>query len=334
MTTKGPIFIAGLERSGTSLIYALLGSHPNIAMSRRTNLWTHYYNQYGDLADESNFERCLKMMMAYKRLLKLSPDAERIRREFRQGDPTYARLFALLEEHYAEKMGKPRWGDKSLNTERYADEIMTAYPGVKIIHLMRDPRDRFASSLSRWKVLRGGVGAGTAMWLNSNRLAERNQKRYPDQYKIVRYEDLAGQTEQSLREICDFLNEDYSPAMLSMHGAEQFRAEGGNSSYGQREAGKISASSVGKFRQVLNGSQIAFMQLFVANHLSRYDYVVVPVKMTILQSIRFIFLDFSLNFGRMVAWYLREALLNRLGRQVPAERLISETRAVGAEVQG
>ena len=77
---KGPIFIAGPERSGTSLIYALLTSHPRIAMSRRTNLWTHYYNQYGDLSQPENFERCLEMMMRYKRLIKLNPDPERLRR--------------------------------------------------------------------------------------------------------------------------------------------------------------------------------------------------------------------------------------------------------------
>ena len=53
---KGPIFIAGPERSGTSLIYALLASHPNIAMTRRTNMWTHYYKQYGDLSQPENFE--------------------------------------------------------------------------------------------------------------------------------------------------------------------------------------------------------------------------------------------------------------------------------------
>ena len=46
---NNPVYIAGLERSGTSLIYALLGSHPSIAMTRRTNLWTHFYGQYGDL---------------------------------------------------------------------------------------------------------------------------------------------------------------------------------------------------------------------------------------------------------------------------------------------
>jgi len=331
---KGPIFIAGLERSGTSLIYALLGSHPNIAMSRRTNLWTHYYNQYGDLYREQNFERCLAMMMAYKRVLKLNPDPQRIRREFNQGEQTYARLFALLEEHFAEQTGKPRWGDKSLNTERYADEIMAAYPGARIIHMVRDPRDRFASSLARWKVMRGGVGAGAAMWLSSARLAERNQARYPEQYLIVRYEDLAAQTVTTLQNICAFIGEEYSPAMLSMRGAEQFREEGGNSSYGQREPGRITASSVGKFRHVLSPQQVAFLQLMTGRKMPAYGYSLDEVKLSAGQRIRFVLLDLPLNLARMLGWYTREAALNRIGRKVPSERLVHEPESLAAGMGG
>ena len=105
-------------------------------MTRRTNLWTHFYGQYGDLGHPKNFERCLAMMLRYKRIVRLQPDPERVRREFYQGEPSYARLFALLESHYAERQGKTRWGDKSLNTERYADLIFDAYPqAVSYTHL-------------------------------------------------------------------------------------------------------------------------------------------------------------------------------------------------------
>ena len=37
-----------------SLAFALLASHRNISMTRRTNLWTYFYGQYGDLADDAN----------------------------------------------------------------------------------------------------------------------------------------------------------------------------------------------------------------------------------------------------------------------------------------
>jgi len=327
---RGPIFIAGPERSGTSLIYALLASHPNIAMSRRTNMWTHYYNQYGNISQPENFERCLHMMMRYKRLLKLNPDPERIRSEFWQGEQTYSSLFALLEEHFAEQLGKPRWGDKSLNTERYADLIFAAYPGARILHMLRDPRDRYSSSLKRWETSRSGIGGATALWLTTVGLAERNRMRYPEQYKIVRYEDLASKPEETLREICNFIDEPYAAEMLYMHGAQQFRDEGGNSSYGQREPGKISASSVGKFRQVLSRRQVAFMQLFSRKTMQAHGYVPDEVRLGFVDWVRFIFFEFPFNLLRMLVWWMRESFLNRAGRKVPSERIVPEQEAAGA----
>ncbi len=327
---NGPVFIAGPERSGTSLIYALLASHPNIAMSRRTNLWTHYYNQYGDLRDPANFERCLAMMMRYKRLIKLNPDPERLRREFLGGERTYSRLFALLETHFAEQLGKPRWGDKSLNTERYADPIFAAYPGARILHMLRDPRDRYASSLKRWKVSRSGIGGATALWLTTVRLAERNRKRHPDQYLVVRYEDLAARPEATLREVCAFIGEPYAPEMLSMQGAQQFRDEGGNSSYGQREPGKISASSVGKFRQVLSSRQVAFMQAFSRKSMQAHGYQPDEIRFSMADWVAFVLVEFPANVLRMAAWWGREFYMNRVGRAVPSERIVSEQEAAGA----
>ena len=327
----GPVFVVGIERSGTSLIYALLASHPEIAMTRRTNLWTYFYGQYGDLSRRENFERCLAAMLQYKRLLPLKPDPERIRREFLQGEPSYARLFALLEEHYAEWQGKRRWGDKSLNTERYIDAIFAAYPNARIIHMIRDPRDRNASALTRWKVSRGGVGTGTAMWLSSVKLARRNQKRYPDGYMIVRYEALVSQPEPTLRDICTFVGEVYTPAMLAMGGAQQFRDEGGNSSYGRREPGHISTGSVGRFRQFLSAGQITFTQMIAGRDMLALDYQPEKTRFSPREWLLFTLIDVPLNLSRMLAWMGREAYLNRVGRTLPSYRIVGNPRSVKAK---
>src|SRR2546422_7834415 len=107
----GPVFIAGADRSGTTLLFALLASHPNLSMARRTNMWRYFHERYGELSDPGNLDRCLTDMLRYRRMRHLHPDADRIRREFAQGDPTYGRLFALFHEHHAEAAGKRRWGD-------------------------------------------------------------------------------------------------------------------------------------------------------------------------------------------------------------------------------
>jgi hypothetical protein len=325
---NAPIFIAGLERSGTSLIYAILATHSNIAMTRRTNLWTHFYNQYGDLRQPENFERCLTMMMRYKRLLILQPDAEALRNEFKQGEPSYARLFALLEEQYARRMGKARWGDKSLNTERYAAAIFDAYPDAKILHMLRDPRDRYASVIKRWKVRRGGIGAGTAMWLESVRLAQENERQFPNNYKVICYEKLVRQPEAMMQEICAFIGEIYTPAMLTMEGAKTFRDQGGNSSYGARTPGVISADSIGRYRRVLSKGEIAFLQAQATEQMLAFDYQPEAITLNAAEQLAYWFVDWPLNAARMVAWRAIESIQNRRGRPVPSYRLVPGTNSI------
>jgi hypothetical protein len=318
----GPVYLAGIERSGTSLMYALLASHPNIAMTRRTNLWSFFYNQYGDLGQPENFERCLAAMLRYKRLLKLQPDAERIRREFGQGEASYGRLFALLEQHNAQREGKPRWGDKSLNQERYVEQIFAAYPNARMIQMVRDPRDRYASALTRWKVIRGRVGSGLARWIWSIEQGKRNQQRYPDRYTMVRYESLAARPEETLREICAFIGEEYTPAMLTMEGAPAHRNKGGNSSYGKREPGKISTSSIGRFRKVLSQRDIAFMQAYAGRPMAEFGYELEPIALPAAERLLYAFVDWPFNLGRMLAWRAREVVRDRTGRSPSAHTIV------------
>lgn len=323
MSSDSPIFVAGLERSGTSLAYALLASHPNIAMSRRTNLWTHFYGQYGELSDAQNLDRCLAMMSRYKRLAKLNPDWNRLRSDFETGEKTYGRLFALLEEQHARSLGKPRWGDKSLNTERYTEQILEAYGRAKILHMIRDPRDRYASSLARWKVRRGGVGAGTAEWLWSADLAVENARRYPDHCMTVRYESLASSPIETLRAICDFIGESFVPEMLSMEGSGLFRDEGGNSSYGSRRPGEISNRSIGKYQTVLSPQQIYYMQLVAGNVMSEFEYERVRISLSSVQLAAFFSLRFPFETLRRAAWHARESYRDQIGRAVPSYRLVN-----------
>jgi Sulfotransferase family len=319
----GPVFVAGLERSGTSLLYALLASHPNLAMTRRTNLWTHFYNQYGDLGDPANLDRCIDVMMRYKRIVKLEPDEALLRRDFLRGPPTYGRLFAALEQQYAERHGRSRWGDKSLNTERYADPIFAAYPGARILHMIRDPRDRYASSQTRWQVRRGGAGAGTAEWLSSVRLAERNARRYPDNYRIVRYESLAGDPEPTMRGICAFIGEQYTPGILAMEGAQDFRDQGSNSSYGARAAGVISTDSIGRYRDVLSPRQIAFMQMVAGRAIRRMGYEVHIPGLARRDRLQYLAVDLPLELARLAAWHAHNSVRNRTGRPLPTYRLVA-----------
>jgi hypothetical protein len=323
MSGGGPVYVAGLERSGTSLMFALLASHPNLAMTRRTNLWRHFYGQFGDLTSPHDLDRCLETMRRYKRLVGLGTDWDRLRADLLAGPVSYPRLFALLEQQYADRLGRPRWGDKSLHTERYARQIVAADPGAKILHMIRDPRDRFASSYARWTVRRGGVGAGTAEWLSSARLALRNERAFPANCRAVRYESLATDPEGTLAALCAFIGEAYDPAMLAMEGAPTLR-DGGNSSYGRLEPGTISTSSIGRFTQVLSPRQIAYMQARCAAEMATFGYTPAAVDLPVAERLSYAFRDVPVESAHLLLWRARESLRDRTGRPLRADRLVTE----------
>jgi len=321
---RGPIFIGGPDRCGKTTLRAFLVSSPNIAIPDvGSNYWTFFYGRYGDLSRRENFERCLAAMLRYKHVRFLQPDPERLRREFWQGEPTYARLFALFHEHYAERQGKPRWGDQTGLIERYADLIFIAYPTARMIHMLRDPRDRYEASLALWPNGKGRVGGATARWLYSVGLARRNQQRYPDRYKLVRYETLVSQPEATLREVCAFLDEEYTPAMLTMEGAPRFRDKLGSGS--GSEPSPLSPAFIGRFRQAIPKREIAFMQAYAGREMVAYGYALEPIQFSFGEQLVFSLVDWPLNLARMTTWRTVEAIQHhlpaRLGRK-PAPNMV------------
>jgi hypothetical protein len=329
---QGPIFIGGLDRCGKTLLRALLAAHPNIAIPAiGSNMWTFFYGRYGDLSRRDNFERCLKTMLRYKHVAFLKPDPDRIRREFWQGEPTYARLFALFQRHYADREGKPRWGDQTGLIERYADQIFAAYPGAQMIHMLRDPRDRYEASLALWPHGKGRVGGATARWRYTTGLARRNQRRYPERYLVVRYETIVTQPEAALREICAFLHEDFFPSMLTEGSAlyqDNIRSRSGSES----EPGGISTAYIGRFRQRVPPREIAFMQMLGGRDMQAFGYPPEPLRLSFGEQLRFYVIDWPVNLVRLATWRSVEAIQQnfpaRLGRE-PGSRMLVDPHPGG-----
>ncbi len=322
MAQKGPFFLAGVDRSGIGLLGELLELHPNIAVTRRINFWSFYYNRYGDLSNPQNLERCLVDMMQYTRIQRLQPQPDRLRHDFLNGEHSYARLFALLEEQNMKRLGKSRWADKSLNSERYADTILSAFPTAKMVHIIRDPRDRYASHLTHRGRRQGKVGGGAALWLWSARLAERNLRKYPARYKVVLYESLVAQPEPFLHDICDFIGEDYSLEMLMVETAAQ--SDSGQESVTERVPRSIWSTSVGRYRQTLSKRDVAFIQVVTREKMVHYGYSLEPQQLTGSAKVTFYIKHFPVNLLRMMLSRSKSFLGESFGRK-PSKRRLAVT---------
>jgi hypothetical protein len=294
----GPIFIGGIDQSGKTPLRRMLSAHPELLLTRRTYMWSRFYKKFGSLSDPSNLERCLSAMLAQKAIQEMHPDPQQIRRDFLRGAQTYESLFELFHRHNLERTGKRRWGDQLGFVERFADVILSAYPDTRMIHMIRDPRDRSAGDENHIDRLRGKSGWLTARWKFSARLAQHNSKQYRKQYLVIRYEDLMQDTEKTLRRICAFLNEDYLPAMLEVP------IDGQNIDHEERFTNREDRQELGARAAT---TQVVFTQLFARHDLVDFGYTVQPVALSTRERIRFSVIDLPANLAGLIAWNLVEA---------------------------
>jgi hypothetical protein len=304
MGATGPIVLAGIDRSGIGILGELLDAHPDVATIRRANFWSFFADRFGDLADAQALDSCLAAMMSYTRIGRLGLDADALRETFQTGDRTYARLFRLVGEHHAARQGKTRWCDKSLGAERHADEIMSAYPDATMIHVVRDPRDRFASQADHRSAGLGGVGSGTAAWSWSAEMARRSTERYPDRYRAVRYEDLVAAPETTLQALCDHVGLPFSTSMVQA-------AVG--------DGRQLHSGSVGRHTSDLTTGQIRFIERMAAAEMARWAYE--PGRPQWSRSQRWAFAPrLAPAVGGMVLWRpwsrLREAVAGPSARRL------------------
>ena len=291
----GPIFIGGISFSGKTILHAVLSAHPNILITRHTSMWSRYYQRYGELDRPENFDRCLTDMLQDRHLRTLNPNPERIRNEFWRGSPSYGRLFRLFHEHFAEQMGKPRWGDQLSYIERYADPILASFPNARMIHMIRDPRERYKESVDHSSHRLWKVGLETANWLHSAKLAERNQRQHPAAYKIIRYESLVTDPENTILDVCDFLEEDFAPTMLTP--VYRIHSEIEN-------AAQTDGPSPRPPTRAVSEREIGYIQMYAGRYMLANAYTLQPVHLPLKDRLLFYAVDWPANLASMGAGHL------------------------------
>jgi len=196
-----PIFIVGLPRSGTSLLEQMLDSHPQV-------------HGAGELASIRNLLRQLGF-------------------GFEAGYPDFitdldpARLDELAVTHvdYLRELA----GSKSLVTDKmpgnfiYLGFIAQLLPDARIIHCRRTPQATALSILfqdfthTTGHAYANDLGDIGFEYRQYQRLMAHWEQVLPLPIHTVDYEQVISDPESTTRELCDFLDLDWDPAMLKFH---------------------------------------------------------------------------------------------------------------------
>lgn len=139
---KNPVFIGGLQKSGTSLVRAILGKHPRLFAGLET--------AWFDLPwEEHEASRRLPAILKIARLYRKDDD-ETLALAAR-APSAEAFLDSFMAQACAAE-GKPRWAEKTPGNILHAERIFSFWPGAQMIHVLRDPRDVYSSMIEARKM--------------------------------------------------------------------------------------------------------------------------------------------------------------------------------------
>jgi hypothetical protein len=217
-------FVVGVNRSGTTLLRMMLDAHPQLTMPPET----HFVPELIDVVESGGAtpEALLATITKQREWGDFGLTEQQLLDAFARLDPLTAgdalRSFYGL---YAERVGKPRWGEKTPIYVKSVRKIHGALPEARFVHVIRDGRD-VALSIRDRAVKEHPIDTIAERWVRRIGQARRQSKKLPAGiYTEVRYEQLILETEPTLRRICEFYELPWDDAVLDYHRHSSERLE-------------------------------------------------------------------------------------------------------------
>ena len=130
------VFVVGCERSGTTLLRAMLDSHPELAIPPESHFLTKVMRK------PYNRESFLTMLSEHRRFARWELSIEDVSEALdRSHVADNAAAVRALYSTYARITEKRRWGDKTPEYVRNIQGLSSFLPEARFVHLIRDGRD-------------------------------------------------------------------------------------------------------------------------------------------------------------------------------------------------
>lgn len=201
MIVDGPLLVVGVPRSGTTLLWAMLDLHSEMALVPEWRFAASLLAPHADGTRRSGQE-ALEEALAHPRVHRDGLETARARERFTAaGGRTPADALRAMFETWAEQQGKPRWGHKNPEDLPRIDLLANAFPDARFVHLIRDGREvADAHRAVEWGTNHLLVAAGR--WRDRVAAGRAAGERLGDRYLEVRYEALVEDPADTLRRIC------------------------------------------------------------------------------------------------------------------------------------
>lgn len=266
--------IVGCSRSGTSLMQAMISSHPDVAMPPETAYFSTIAPMLRklDLRTDDGLAGAVDTVLSFHRIAPLGLDRSAVLELARAGDPSAETIFLAMLATFATQHLAARVGEKSPRHFRNLDHLAGAYPKGRFIHMIRDPRAVILSNRKN-KFASHRLGRNIEAWRNAIRAHERSIRTIDARrYLAVHYESLVTETESTLRRVCEHIDLRFDPRMLEHHRRSDPGFLDSQQKHMANTMRPVFTSSIEKWREELSHEQIALIEHRLAGTMKSLGY--------------------------------------------------------------
>ncbi|MEY2492983.1 MAG: hypothetical protein QOH24_1934 [Verrucomicrobiota bacterium] len=284
-------FAAGQAKSGTTLLIALLDSHPELlVLPEETAYFPTVLNKYRNAGRRVQFDYLTREALS-RVLFGGPPEWEKIdyshfpiaefhrRFETAAFDPQNADkdLLVLMIEAYAETLGRPvgsivRWIEKTPANRRFVPQILERFPKCKILLTLRDPRAILAAQIALEKTRKTrqlSIYYCVSHWLQAARLALRAEAGELPAV-VTRYEKLVMDPAAEMKRVCDHLEVRFERDLV-LTPTKAGKLWAGNSAT-ERDFATISSERVQSWERELSADEIGWVEWHCRELMPHFGY--------------------------------------------------------------
>lgn len=299
MAGESPVFIAGIPRSGTSVLRFTLGRLPSFRGKEEKAAETFVFVRPESIAEilEPSGRRLLRYffgdraeaeaLLAALSALGFDPSRAAERERGSSFDDRMSRWRAagadhalrLFFHHAQRARGVARTLEKTPTHVHYVPEITATFPRAKFLFCLRHPVDTFASFKKRLSTeSEKGRGERRLEWLRVSagrfcgdfakvvRDMDEALARDPGIGIVIDYESLTASPRETLRRVCDFIGEPFDEAVL-FASADEIREGDGT----PRPEGRVIANP-GDWSRHISREEAEQIETRLAPILDRFRY--------------------------------------------------------------
>jgi len=297
---KDPIFIVGMNRSGSTLLAKVLQQSRELAAFHEMHFLDTRHKDFryflsrsvGDLSVDGNVRKMVDLLFSPETIPGIQgtfwrgirrfgdPALEgRIAYGIQRSDRSLGSIFSTIIEQITEHRGYDRCFVKFPVWLEFVPRLVEWYPDCRILHITRDPRaiavsakyyskGRGGELIARhprfsWAIQKARMMYVTDQYIKASRLHQ--QFRDMDNYTLFLYEDLLHDPEATVRRVCEIAGIEFSQKLLSPHGEEP------SSITGER-AGGFDRTAASRWEKVITPFEKRAITALTRTSMDRFGY--------------------------------------------------------------